>query len=98
MPRAPKRWRMLSPELHGETPPISASRGDDMQELANRVAIVTGAAKNIGRAIARDLAEGGAAVVVVAHSDVTSAEKVAAEIRAGSGRAIALQCDVGDCA
>jgi len=52
-----------------------------MQELEGSVAIVTGSARNIGRAIALDLAEGGAAVTVLTRSDVTSVKAVAAEIR-----------------
>ena len=50
------------------------------QELAGKVAIVTGAGRNIGRAIALALAEGGAAVVVNARSNRAEAEAVAHEI------------------
>jgi 3-oxoacyl-[acyl-carrier protein] reductase len=67
-----------------------------MRELEGLVAIVTGAAKNIGRAIARDLAEGGAAVAVVTRSDLAGAEAVAAEIENEGGKALALLCDVTD--
>jgi 3-oxoacyl-[acyl-carrier protein] reductase len=67
-----------------------------MGELDGRVAIVTGAARNIGRAIALALAEGGAAVVVNARSDQAAADAVAAEIRALGGRAIAALTDVCD--
>jgi len=66
------------------------------QELAGRVAIVTGAGRNIGRMIALYLAEAGAAVVVNARSNKTEAEAVVKEIEARSGRAIAAIGDVID--
>jgi 3-oxoacyl-[acyl-carrier protein] reductase len=65
-------------------------------ELAGRVAVVTGSARNIGRAIALALAEGGAAVVVSAKSAGAEADAVAAEIRARGGRSAAALADVGD--
>ena len=67
-----------------------------MRELEGAVAIVTGAARNIGRAIALDLAEAGAAVCIVTLSDMTGAHSVAAEITTKAGRAFALQADVTD--
>jgi len=63
-------------------------------DLANRVAIVTGSSRNIGRAIAMTLARAGAAVVVNALQDATAAEGVAQEIGTGGGRAIAKLADV----
>jgi 3-oxoacyl-[acyl-carrier protein] reductase len=65
-----------------------------MQELEGSVAIVTGAARNIGRAIALDLADAGAAVTVLARSDFAGVKSVAAEIEARGGRALAIQADV----
>jgi 3-oxoacyl-[acyl-carrier protein] reductase len=65
-----------------------------MRELEGAVAIVTGAARNIGRAIALELADAGAAVAVVTLSDVDGAQSVAAEIDAKAGRAIAIQADI----
>ena len=65
-------------------------------ELAGRVAIVTGSARNIGRAIAMSLAEGGAAVLVSARRAQAEADAVAQEIRARGGRAAATLADVGD--
>jgi 3-oxoacyl-[acyl-carrier protein] reductase len=65
-----------------------------MRELDGAVAIVTGAARNIGRAIALELADAGAAVAVVTLSDVAGAESVAAEIDAKAGRALAIQADI----
>jgi 3-oxoacyl-[acyl-carrier protein] reductase len=65
-------------------------------ELAGRVAVVTGSARNIGRAIALALADGGAAVLVSARRSLPAAEAVAQEIRDGGGRAAAELADVGD--
>jgi 3-oxoacyl-[acyl-carrier protein] reductase len=64
------------------------------QELAGRVALVTGAARNIGRGIALALAEAGAAVVVAARQDVAAAEAVVAEIAGCGGRAVAAFGDI----
>jgi 3-oxoacyl-[acyl-carrier protein] reductase len=65
-------------------------------ELAGRVAVVTGSARNIGRAIALALADGGAAVLVSARRSLPEAEAVVAEIRGKGGRAAAALADVGD--
>lgn len=65
-------------------------------ELAGRVALVTGAARNIGRAIARELAAAGAAVVVNARSSQAALDTVAAEIVAEGGRALAVLADITD--
>ncbi len=62
--------------------------------LSGKVAIVTGAGRNIGRAIALGLAADGAAVVVNGRSDRAAIEEVAAEIRAAGGSALALLADV----
>ncbi|HEY6604645.1 MAG TPA: SDR family NAD(P)-dependent oxidoreductase, partial [Xanthobacteraceae bacterium] len=66
------------------------------QELSGRVAIVTGAGRNIGRAIALALAEGGAAVVVNARSNLHEAEAAAGEIERTGGKALAVTADVVD--
>jgi 3-oxoacyl-[acyl-carrier protein] reductase len=65
-------------------------------ELAGRVALVTGAGRNIGRAIALELAAAGAAVVVNVRANHGEAEAVVHEIRAAGGDAIALLADVTD--
>ncbi|MEU8362462.1 glucose 1-dehydrogenase [Nonomuraea sp. NPDC048882] len=62
--------------------------------LAGRVAIVTGAAHGIGRAIAGGFAAEGAAVVI-ADLDGAAAEKAAAEVVAAGGTAVGLGADVG---
>lgn len=64
------------------------------ENLTGRVAIVTGAARNIGRQIALELAASGAAVVVNALSSRAEAESVAAEIQSAGGRAVVVLADV----
>jgi 3-oxoacyl-[acyl-carrier protein] reductase len=68
------------------------------KELQGRVAIVTGAGRNIGRAIALDLAAGGAAVVVNTRANLAQGEGVAGEIAAVGGEALAVAGDVADAA
>jgi 3-oxoacyl-[acyl-carrier protein] reductase len=65
------------------------------KELAGRVAIVTGAGRNIGRGIALALA-GGAAVVVNARSNLREAEAVASEIERAGSKAFGVTADVAD--
>ncbi len=64
------------------------------RELQGRVALVTGAAKNIGRAIALSLAEGGAKVMLTALSNRDGLDEVAGAIRAAGGEAEAMLADV----
>lgn len=66
------------------------------KELSGRVALVTGAGRNIGRAMARALAAGGAAVIVNVRSNNAEAEQVVAEISRDGGKAIAAVFDVAD--
>lgn len=67
---------------------------ESQQRLRGQVALVTGASRGIGRAIALSLASEGASVVVNYASSSTSAEQVVAEITEAGGNAIALQADV----
>jgi len=67
---------------------------ENLQQLREQVAIVTGASRGIGRAIALALAASGANVVVNYASSSTASEQVVTEITAAGGRAIALQADV----
>jgi 3-oxoacyl-[acyl-carrier protein] reductase len=62
--------------------------------LAGRTALVTGASRGIGRAVALELASSGATVVVNYASSAAAAEAVVAEIAAAGGQAYALQADV----
>jgi len=72
-------------------------------KLKNKVAIVTGASRGIGKAIALGFAKEGAAVVVAARTEVEKDErlpgtiyKTAQEIEAFGGRAFPVRCDVTD--
>ena len=68
-----------------------------MSSLANQVAVVTGAGRGIGRAIALRFAQAGADVVVVSRTEENS-NRVAEEIRALGRKAWALAVDVSDAA
>ena len=68
------------------------------RELAGQVALVTGGAKNIGRAISLALAAGGAAVAVNTLRSQAEAEAVVQEIRAAGGEAEAFLADIADAA
>jgi 3-oxoacyl-[acyl-carrier protein] reductase len=72
------------------------SRVDNPGELAGRVAIVTGASRNIGRAIAVALGEGGASVVAHAGRDAAAAGETVDLVRAAGGRAEAATGDLAD--
>ncbi|HLB27662.1 MAG TPA: 3-oxoacyl-ACP reductase family protein, partial [Dehalococcoidales bacterium] len=63
-------------------------------DLTDKVAIVTGSGRGIGKAIALRLAKAGATVVTNSISDPTSAEAVAAEIKAMNRNSLAVRGDV----
>ncbi len=64
------------------------------QKLSGRVALVTGAARRIGRGIALELAQRGADVIVNYHNSRAEAEQLVAEIVKTGRRSIAIQADV----
>jgi 3-oxoacyl-[acyl-carrier protein] reductase len=68
------------------------------QDLSAHVALVTGASRGIGAAIAWVLAEAGAAVAVNFRERAGDAEAVVAKIKANGGRAIAVAADVSQAA
>jgi 3-oxoacyl-[acyl-carrier protein] reductase len=65
-----------------------------MNDLKGKVAVVTGASKGIGAAIAKGLSAAGAAVVVNYSSGREGADRVVADIKANGGKAIAVKGDV----
>ena len=62
----------------------------------DKVALVTGSSRNIGRAIVLELAQQGAAVVVNARSSAEEAISTVEDIKALGGKAISVLADVGD--
>ena len=67
-----------------------------MSNLQGKVALVTGASKGIGAAIARELAARGAAVAVNYSGSKAGADKVVADIKAAGGKAVAVQADLSN--
>ncbi len=63
-------------------------------DFTDKVAVVTGSSRGIGRAIALRLAEGGARMVINYRSNEAAANDVVAQIEAAGGQAIAVQADV----
>jgi 3-oxoacyl-[acyl-carrier protein] reductase len=65
-------------------------------DLEGKIAIVTGAGRGLGRAIAEDLASNGAAVVVNYNNSEVAAMEVVAGIQANGGQAMAIKANVAD--
>ncbi len=69
---------------------------NNAREFEGRVALITGSARNLGRAIAETLAQAGAAVVINSRSSKREMEATAAAINAAGGKAIAYLADITD--
>ena len=69
-----------------------------MNDLKGKVAVVTGASKGIGAAIAKGLSAAGAAVVVNYSSSKEGADRVVADIKTKGGKALAIKGDVANAA
>src|SRR6185295_2532471 len=75
---------------------MTRKEGLRTQELTGKVAIVTGAGRNIGRAIALTLADAGASIVVNVRGKRAEGDSVVREIVARGGRALLHVGDVAD--
>jgi 3-oxoacyl-[acyl-carrier protein] reductase len=69
-----------------------------MSDLKGKVAVVTGASKGIGAAIAKSLSAAGAAVVVNYAVGKEGADRIVADIKASGGKAVAVKADVANAA
>jgi len=94
MVRRPRKFRDAVKAPKAEAGSKAAKTETPTKALAGQVALVTGAAKRIGRSIALRLASEGADIVVNYRESKAEAEQLAQEIRKSGRRAIAVQADV----
>ena len=85
------RFAIVTPETI-----MATNSGFFARRLEGRAAIVTGASRGIGRAIAVRLAREGAEVVVNYRKEAAAAEGALAEIRSSGGKAVVIQADISD--
>src|SRR5579872_7111647 len=67
----------------------------DTRKLEGRIALITGASRGIGRALARGFAAEGAAIAVTARSEA-ELQSLATEVERAGGRALAISADLSD--
>ena len=87
--RTPRLWQCRKRN-------VGRTKGIKMTSLAGRVAIVTGASRGIGAAIARRLSRDGAQIAIGFSRNEARAQQQVAELTAAGGQAIAVQADVSD--
>jgi 3-oxoacyl-[acyl-carrier protein] reductase len=75
---------------------MATTNGEPGKELAGKVALVTGGARNIGAAISLALAQGGASVAINTRASREDGERVVRQIRAAGGQAELYLADVAD--
>jgi NAD(P)-dependent dehydrogenase (short-subunit alcohol dehydrogenase family) len=94
MVRRPRKFRDATKAPRVEAGATAGKTETPRRPLEGQVALITGAAKRIGRSIALRLASEGADIVVNYHGSKAEAEQLAQEIRRSGRRAIAVQADV----
>jgi 3-oxoacyl-[acyl-carrier protein] reductase len=101
MPRGPEAANALccADSLDREVTNVATTQfGGQTQELAGKVALVTGGARNIGAATSLALAAAGAAVAVNTRKSREDADAIVGEIRSGGGQAEVYMADIADAA